>query len=211
MRRSLTSIGFFCLLTAGACDDNKEMDLGIKETKSIYDIKQETKSDMTEEELKQARKEAGFKSHEEQIEEAKAAYETMEKAYVKGRLDSYRQLVADLRANLDKIEKAAPSWAKAKDPAQAIEGFKEKQAKPKKELIERYDELSEKGSRGGNLQSDLDQVVKSWEGLLRELSPEALEGDALSTTLESLRKALDGLEKQLQDIEQDESIEAETP
>lgn len=208
MRTSWTAIGFAALLGLVGCD-NKEPDLGIKETKSIYDLKQEAKTDKTQEELEEARRKAGFKSHEEQIEEAKAQYEKMERGYVKGRAERYKELLASARAKLDKIEKAAPSWAKAKNPDKAVESFKTKYDEELEAFRKEYDDLSEKGSRGGNLQSDLETVVSALENLGNDLGPQLAEAEQFQTTLKAVRDQIDAIETLIEEIEADESIEAE--
>jgi hypothetical protein len=189
--------------------DSKEPDLGIPQTKSVYDLKQAKKSELSEEELAEERRKAGFKSHEEQVAEAKETYEKMEKGYVKGRLPAYRDLLASLRKELDAVEKAAASIAKAKDAQAASDKFKEKYRDKKKALIDRYDDLTEKGARGGDLQIELDKAVRGWEGVVKELSPEVAADEGFPAALTEIRKQFDVVAEALDAIENDESIEAD--
>src|SRR5690606_13624577 len=119
MLRSVIASGLIATFLV-ACDSGQEPLPDPPKTKGLYDLKQASDTKMSKEELEEARRKAGFKSHEEQIAEAKEAYEKMERGYVKGRVDAYRKLLGDLRKNLDTIEKEAPKWAKAKDPDAAF-------------------------------------------------------------------------------------------
>jgi hypothetical protein len=205
---NLCSLLVACTVLVG-CDSGKEPDLGIPQTKSVYDLKQEKKSKLSPEELAEERRKAGFKSHEEQIAEAKATYEIMEKGYVKGRLPAYRALLASLRKEMDAVEKAAAGFAKAKDPQAAHAKFDEKAKETKKTLLDGYDELTDTGSRGGNFQIELDKAVRGWEGLVKELSPEIAADEGFPAALAEIRKQIDAVEAELEAIEKDDSIEAD--
>ena len=205
---SLCSVLALCHVLIG-CDSGKEPDLGIPQTKSVSDLKQEKKSKLSPEELAEERRKAGFKTQEEQIEEAKQAYDQMEKGYVKGRLPAYRELVASLRKELDAVEKAAAGFAKAKDPQAAHTKFDEKYKDTKKKLIERYDELTEKGSRGGNFQVELDKAVRGWEGLVRELNAEVAADEGFPAAITEIRNQIEAVEAELGEIAKDDTIEAD--
>jgi chromosome segregation ATPase len=161
---------------------------------------------MSKEELEEARRKAGFKSHEERLEEAKAQYDQMEKGYVKGRLSAYRDLVKGLRDKLDEVEKAAPKWAKNEA---AFKKFSEKYKEDNTAFKKQYDELSEQGNRGGNLQVDLGSLVDEWENFNGDLAPQISEAEGFATTLEGLRTKIGDIEKALDEIEKDETIEAD--
>jgi hypothetical protein len=77
--------------------------------------------------------------------------------------------------------------------------------------MDTYDELTEKRSRGGDMQAQLNRVISTWEDLNGDLDPKISEAEGFSATLESLRKGLDEVEKTLEEIAADESVEAETP
>jgi chromosome segregation ATPase len=188
--------------------DNKAIEDGISDnkSKSIYDVKQKAKTEMSKEELEEARRKAGFKSHEERLEEAKAQYDQMEKGYVKGRLSAYRDLVKGLRDKLDEVEKAAPKWAKNEA---AFKKFSEKYKEDNTAFKKQYDELSEQGNRGGNLQVDLGSLVDEWENFNGDLAPQISEAEGFATTLEGLRTKIGDIEKALDEIEKDETIEAD--
>lgn len=197
-----------CFVLTG-CDSDKEPDMGIPQTKSVYELKQNKSSKLSPEELAEERRKAGFKSHEEQIAEAKETYELMEKGYVKGRLSAYRDLLASLRKEMNAIEKTASTFAKAKDPQAAHAKFDEKYKDTKKAVLDAYDTLTEKGSRGGNLQVELEKAVAGWEGLVKNLSPEVAADEGFPAALAEIRKQIDLVEAELETIEKDDAIEAD--
>jgi uncharacterized protein (DUF885 family) len=205
---NLCSLLVMCSLFVG-CDTDKEADLGIPQTKSVHDLKQSKKSKLSDEELAEERRKAGFKSHEEQMAEAKETYEKMSKGYVKGRLPAYRDLLAALRKEMTAVEKAAASFGKAKDPEAAHAKFNEKYADTKKAFIERYNDLTEKGAQGGDLQIELEKAVRGWEGLVNGLNPEVAADEGFPAALAEIRKQIDAVEEELAAIEKDESIEAD--
>jgi hypothetical protein len=197
-----------CSLLVG-CDSGKDPDLGMPQTKSVYDLKQSKKSQLSDEELAEERRKAGFKTDEEVMAEAKERYEEMEKGYVKGRLPAYRALLASVRKELDAVEKAAASFGKAKDAEGAHAKWAEKYRDKKKALLEEYNELTETGSRGGNLQVELDKAVQGWAGLVAGLSPEVAADEGFPAALAEIRKQFDVVAEELDAIEKDESIEAD--
>ncbi len=198
----------FALFCSTGCDSG-EPAAEPQKSKSVSELKQAPKKEMSKEELEEARRKAGFKSREEQLEEAKAVYETMEKGFVKGRLEAYRGLAKDLRTAVDGVEKSAAKWAKAKDPDAAFGKWNEKYTADNKAFMTAYRELTEKESRGGNVQVTLGGLITQWENFNGDLGGKIAEAEGFGPTLEALRKGLDGLDKQLDEIEKDESIEAD--
>lgn len=206
MPRLVVAIAAISLCVLG-CDPPKEGEnLGIEKSKSIYDVKQKAKTEMSEEELKEARKKAGFKSQDEQLAEAKAMYNEMEKGFVKGRLKGYREMTKGLRAKLDAVEKQAPKWAKNEA---AFTKWAEKYKEEVKEFKKAYSELSEKGTRGGDLQVEIATLLSQWDAFNGDLGPKISEAEGFKKTLEALRTKAGEIEKALDEIEKDESIEPE--
>jgi hypothetical protein len=192
---------------AFGCDKKtEEAKTDDKKTKSIYDVKQAAKTEMTEEELEEARRKAGFVPHEERLEEAKAEYEKMEKGYVKGRLAAYRDLLKAVKAELDAVEKAAPKFADA-----TFEKWNAKYKEGVKAIKTKENELTENGSRGGNLQIDITALLEGWDAFNGSLGPKAAENPEFKTNLDGLRTKITEIEKKLDEIEKDEAIVAETP
>lgn len=182
-----------------------------KQSKKPTELKQSPKDEMSAEELAEARKKAGFVSPEEQMAEAKAAYEKEEKAFVKGRLDAYRKMIKELREALDAVEKGAAKWAQAKDPDAAYAKFEAKYAKDNEAFMKSYRELTEKESRGGQVQVELGEFITAWENFNGDLGGTISENEKFEPTLEEMRKALTAIEEQLDAIEQDDSIEPDSP
>lgn len=205
------SLGCLLAFTLGCDSGEKEPDLGIRKTKSLSELKQAEKSDMSKEELEAARRQAGFKSPEEQRAEALAVYVAREKGYIKGRLGEFRAFMKDLRAELDQLEAAAAKWAKAKKPEAAFEKWQEKYKERSKALLDRYDELTEEGARGGDTKAELDKAVREWESLNAELNPEIAKEEGFPAVLKAIREQLDKVGEEFSAIEKDATIEAETP
>jgi chromosome segregation ATPase len=166
---------------------------------------------MTPEELAEARRKAGFVSNEEVLAKAKAEYELEEKAFVKGRLEQYRKMAKDLRDAVDSVEKGAAKWAKAKDPDAAFAKWNKGYAEDNKAFMKAYRELTEKESRGGEVQVKLGGFITSWEAFNGDLGGKIAENEKFGPTLEELRKALTALEADLDALEKDETIEADPP
>ncbi|MBV1857123.1 MAG: hypothetical protein KUG77_01840 [Nannocystaceae bacterium] len=194
-----------------ACDSNQEPIVEPNKSKKPSELKQAKKEEMSAEELAEARKKAGFVSPEEQMAEAKAIYEKEEKAFVKGRLESYRKMLKDLRGALDSVEKGATKWAKAKDSDKAFGKFKDGYSADNKAFMKAYRELTEKESRGGDVQVKLGGFISAWENFNGDLSGKIADNEKFGPTLEELRKALTAVEAELDAIEKDESIEAQPP
>lgn len=204
-------LSFLCTPLAGCDSSDEEPDLGLPKTKSLSELKQESKSEMSKEELEEARRQAGFKSPEEQRAEALAEYTKSEKEYVKGHLKEFRGLVQGLRKRLAMVEKAAKNWLRAKKPEAAFEKFKEKYKESIKEYDDSYDEVTKERSRGGDTLAELEKAVRSWQDLNNDLSPDIAEAEGFEATLTAIREQLDKVEAQLEEIAKDDTIEADTP
>lgn len=196
-------------LTLAGCDSEKEPIVEPDKSKKPSELKQATKTEMSAEELAEARKKAGFADPDEQMAEAKKVYEKMEKEFVKGRLDDYRKMVKDLSGALDKVEKASAKWAKTKDPEAAYTKWNEGYSADNKEFMKAYRKLTEKESRGGQVQVLLGGVITGWENFNGDLSGKIAENEKFAPTLEELRKKITELSAELDAIEKDESLEAD--
>jgi len=208
MRRFAVAFGFAVVIAAPACDQTKPEEKAPAKTRNLSDLKQ-GESGKSKEELEKARKEAGWKSNDDMLAEAKEKYERDSKVYVKGKMKDYRKLVEDIRKQLDALEKAAPKWAEAKDGAKAAEAFGTKAKKDNKEILARYDEVTNKGSEGGNMQVVLGDAVRAWEDLYGDLAPDLAANAAFTTTVADIRKKLDEVTKTLDEIEKDDTLVAE--
>src|SRR5690606_19852019 len=122
-----------------------------------------TKTDMTPEELEEARRKAGFKDKDELAEENIAVMRKGEREYVKTRLAEHRALLASVRGLVDRVEKEAPKWAKAKEPAKAFEKFSKKHEEDTKALDETYKALMEGGGSQIDVQAKLVGAFRSFE------------------------------------------------
>jgi soluble cytochrome b562 len=203
MQRAATVIVVALLTTTVACGEQKSAisDSMPKPTKSLQELKQKA-SDMTPEELAEARRKAGFKSRDEIAAENAATFEKSAREYVKTRMKEYRALLADLRGALDGLEK----WAKGKAPDAAFEKFATDYQEGVKELTEQYDKLTARGAEGGNTQAVLGKSFRTWEDLNNELAPELAKQARLATTIAEIRKGYDEVEKKLDEIEKDDTL-----
>jgi hypothetical protein len=204
MRKIIVALALVSFAPLG-CDNTRTEEKKADKGKTAFDLKQGAPK-QSQEELEAARKKAGFKSNEEVMEEAKAKYERDSKIYIKERLKDYRKLLDDVRKKLDEIEKAAPKWA---DKAAAFESWNDKYKKDVSKIIKGYDELTAKGSEGGNTQSILGTAVQAWEDLGRDLGPDISKQEAFATTLAGIRTQLDAVAKELDAIEKDDTLVAE--
>lgn len=177
-----------------------------KQSKKPSELKQAKKTEMTPEELAEARKKAGFVDPEEQMAEARARLEKEDKAFVKGHKDEFRKLVKDLRTALDDVEAGAKKWAKAKDSDAAFNKFNEGYKADNKAFMKSYRELTSNGANGvGTLK--LGAFITDWENFNGDLGGKIAENENFATSLEALRKALTDVEGVIDEIEKDESIE----
>jgi hypothetical protein len=203
MQRAAIVIVVASLTIPVACGEQKSAisDSMPKPTKSLQDLKQKA-SDMSPEELAEARRKAGFKSRDEIAAENAAAFEKSAREYIKTRMKEYRELLADLRGALDDLEK----WAKGKAPDAAFEKFATDYHEGVKALTERYDQLTARGAEGGNTQAVLGKAFRTWEDLNNELTPDLATQERLATTLAEIRKGYDEVEKSLDEIDKDETL-----
>ena len=200
------------LLLAG-CDSGEKKSITEQigpPTKNLADLKQESK--VSKEEQEKIRKEMGFvnKADKEKEEAEKIAkeMEASERAWIKTRLKDYRKLNEDTKKFLDDLEKEAGKWAAAKDPQKAFDksskGFQDRM----KELIKQIDKLSERSTKGGNTQAEYNKLFRPLDESIPNLGPQVASEPAFTDLLKNSRTELDTLNKALDDIEKDETIEA---
>lgn len=204
----LSVLALVGIVSLGCDKKEEEAKTDDKKTKSIYDVKQASKTEMSEKELEEARRKAGFVPHEERMEEAKAEYDKMEKGYIKGRLPAYRDLLKAVKGKVDDVEKAAPKWVGADA---AFEKWNGKYKEDVKAIKKKENELTENGSRGGNLQVEITALFEQWDAINGALEPKISESPDFKTSVEAMRTKIGEIEKQLDEIEKDEAIEPETP
>ena len=209
MRRIIASMSLLVFATQVGCDNTRTEEKAPDKGKTAFDLKQTPSTKATQAELEEARRKAGFKSNDEVMAEAKAKYDRDSKVYIKEHLKDYRKLLDDVRKKLEEVEKAAPKWAAAKDGAGAFESWNEKYKKEVSKLIKGYDELTKKGSEGGNTQAQLGGAIQAWEDLGRDLGPEISKQDAFGATVTNIRTQLDAVGKILDEIEKDETLAPE--
>lgn len=179
-----------------------------KPTKSLSELKQ-TKPEMTPEELAEARRKAGFKSRDEIAKENAAAFEADARKYVKQRAKDYKALIGDVRAALDDLEQNAKKWDGAKNAQKAFDKFSGKYEEQVKELTKRYMEVSGNMAEGGETQVVLGKTFRTFEALNGDLAPDIGGQENFGKVLEEIRGGLDEVTKKVEEIEKDESVEAE--
>lgn len=190
-----------------ACDAPKQEEPIAKSTKP-GELKQATDTKMSKEELEEARRKAGFKSFEEEAAENMAAMEKGEREYIKRRLPKYREAMKTVRGFVDDIEKQSAAWPKAKDPKAAFDKWAEKYKEDMKAFMESYNELTENGTRGGAAAAKIGAALRSLADLNNDLSPEIGAEASFKTATDGIRKSLDEVDKELDTIEKDESLDA---
>lgn len=161
----------------------------------------------TPEELAAARRAAGFKTREEIAAENAAMFEKGAREYVKTRAKAYKKLLADLEKSLAKVEKAAGKWKGSKDPQASFERWRKGYRDEVKALTKRYDELTERGAKGGNTQAEFGKAFRTWESLNNDLGPEIAGNERFAATLEEIRGGLAKVRTMVEEIEKDESLE----
>lgn len=178
-------------------------------TKSLTDLKQE--STVSKEEQERIRKEMGFVNkadkEKEEAEQIAKEMEASERAWIKTRLKDYRKLNEDTKKYLDDLEKEAAKWAAAKDPQKAFDkngkSFKDRL----KELIKQIDKLSERSTKGGNTQAEYNKLFRPLDESIPNIGPDVSTDPGFTELLTNSRTQLDVLNKALDDIEKDETIE----
>ena len=121
-----------------ACDTGQPKVETPPPTKSITELKQSSQSELSPEELEEERRKAGFKDPDELAAENIEQMKKGEREYVKTRLEEHREMLTSLRGLVDRVEKEAPKWAKAKDPQGAFDKFSEKYKEDTAALDETY-------------------------------------------------------------------------
>jgi hypothetical protein len=192
-----------------ACDSGQPKAEPPPKTKSLSELKQTTKPDMSPEELEEARRKAGFADKDELAEENIAAMRKGEREYVKTRLAEHRAMLKSVRGLIDRVEKEAPKWPKAKDPAKAVEKFAEGYKEDVKAVDETYKKLMEGGGTQIDVQAKLVGAFRSFEMLNGDIAPELAAAEGFATALTDLRKELDEIDKELDAIEKDESLKVD--
>ncbi|HWB80192.1 MAG TPA: hypothetical protein VG755_34740 [Nannocystaceae bacterium] len=201
--KTLLACALTTAVAAAGCDRREE--LAPAKTKSLNELKQAS-AEKSDEELAKARKEAGWKSNEEVMAEAKEKYERDAKLYIKTRIADYRKLVDDIRKQVDSVEEAAVSWSSAKDPQAAITSFSARAKKDKTAVLARYNEITANGTEGGDTQVALADAVTAWGRLIGEPSAELAKSEGFKTMLAEVRAKLDEVSKTLDEIEKDATL-----
>lgn len=206
MRSFVCAIGL--VIGLSACDSKPKEEPPPAKTKSLSDLKQTTKTDMSPEELEEARRKAGFADKDQLAEENIAVMKKGEREYVKTRLAEHRAMLVTLRGLLDRVEKEAPKWPKAKDPAKAFEKFNEGYKEDVKALDATNKKLME-AATGIDIQAKLIGAFRSFELVNDDLGPELATAEGFATTVADLRKQLDEIDKDLDAIDKDETLKVD--
>ena len=206
MRSVVCAIGL--MIGLAACDSSKPKEEPPPKTKNLSDLKQTTKTDMSPEELEEARRKAGFADKDQLAEENIAVMRKGEREYVKTRLAEHRAMLKTLRGLLDRLEKEAPKWPKAKDPAKAYEKFGEGYKEEVKALDEANKKLMEVAT-GIDVQAKLIKAFQAFQTINDDLGPELSAAEGFATSLADLRKQLDEVDKELEAIEKDETLKVD--
>lgn len=185
-----------------ACDSGQPKVETPPPTKSITELKQSSKSEMTPEELEEARRKAGFKDADELAAENMEQMKKGEREYVKTRLEEHRQMLATLRGLIDRVEKDAPKWAKSEG---AFDKWSEAYKEDTKALSETNKKLME-AATGIDIQAKIIGAFRAFEDLNGDLGPQISAEEGFGKAIEDLRKQLDEIDKELEAIEKDESL-----
>lgn len=206
MRSFVCAIGL--VIGLSACDSKPKEEPPPAKTKSLSDLKQTTKTDMSPAELEEARRKAGFADKDQLAEENIAVMKKGEREYVKTRLAEHRAMLKTLRELLDRVEKEAPKWPKAKDPAKAFEKFNEGY-KDDVKAVEAVNKKLMEVATGIDIQAKLIGAFRSFELVNDDLGPELATAEGFATTVADLRKQLDEIDKDLDAIEKDETLKVD--
>lgn len=202
----------WALMTAPACGGERKSiaDQIGPPTKKLSEMKQTSK--VSEEELARRRKEAGF-VHKSDADAALAAenakaMEKVEREWIKTRLKDYRALTEDTRKFVDDIDKETAKWAAAKDPQKAADKAAKGLQDRYRELVKTIDKLSERSTKGGNTQASYNKLFRPLEEVVGALGPEIASDAAFTEALKGARGELDTIVAALDDIDKDETLEA---
>ncbi len=143
--------------------------------------------EQTPEERRAALKALGIKPKDEIAAENAAMFEKGAREYIKRRLPKYRKLLDDLEKELAAVEKAAAAWPKAKDPAAAHAKFRKTFDKRLAALQKRYDELTGRGTEGGNTQAILGKAFRTFERIAQVLDPKIGENPEFAAMIAEVR------------------------
>lgn len=161
----------------------------------------------TPEERRKALRELGITPKEDIAAENAKMFEKGAREYIKRRLPEYRKLLDDLEKELEAIEKAAASWAEAKDPAAAHEAFRKKLGKRTAALTKRYDELTGHGAQGGNTQAILGKAYRTFERILEVLDPKVGQNPEFKALVQEVRTGIEKVRAALDEIEKDPTLD----
>jgi hypothetical protein len=197
-----------------ACDSGGEKKSIVDQigppTKKLSELKQD--SGVSDEEIARRRKEAGFKTKAEidaELAEQNAKeMEKVEREWIKTRIKDYRKLTDDTKKYVDDLEKEAGKVAAAKDPQKALDKAGKGLVDRFKELIKTIDKLSERSTKGGNTQAEFNKLFRPLEELVNNLGPTSSTDAAFTEGLKNARTELETITKALDDIEKDETLEA---
>jgi hypothetical protein len=205
--RSVVVCAIGLVIGLAACDSKPKEEPPPK-TKNLSELKQTTKTDMSPEELEEARRKAGFADKDQLAEENIAVMRKGEREFVKTRLAEHRAMLKTLRGLLDRLEKEAPKWPKAKDAAKAFEKFAEGYKEEVKALDETNKKLME-AATGIDIQAKLIRAFQAFQTVNDDLGPELSTAEGFTTSLADLRKQLDEIDKELEVIEKDETLKVD--
>lgn len=204
--RELILVTALALAPLAGCDAPKQDEPIAKAAKP--ELKQTVDTKMSKEELEEARRKAGFKSFDEEAAENMAAMEKGEREYIKRRLPKYRDMLAQVGGFVDRVEKEAEKWPKAKDAQAAFDAFAKKYEEDMKTFMEGYNELTEQGLKGGNAQAKIGSAMRSLADLNNDLRPDISSEAGFKTAVQGIRDAIAEVDKELTAIEKDESLDA---
>jgi hypothetical protein len=191
-----------------ACDSGQPKAEPPPKTKGIGELKQTTKTDMSPEELEEARRKAGFADPDQLAKENIEVMRKGEREYVKTRLAEHRALSKTLRGLVDRVEKEAPKWPKAKDAAKAFEKFAEGYKEEVKAFEASYKKLMEVAT-GIDVQAKLAGVKDAFELVTNDLGPELSTAEGFAAAVAKVRTQLDEIDKELEAIEKDETLKVD--
>src|SRR5690606_11343572 len=106
------------------------------------------------------------------------------------------------------IDKETTKWAAAKDPQKAADKAAKGLQDRYRKLIKTIDDLSERSTKGGNTQAAYNKLFRPLEEVVGALGPEIASEEAFKTALTGARAELDTITKALDDIDKDETLEA---